>query len=255
MTDEQSAPFLDVFAMREDPPKITPGQSRRQWMDETNDRYAYRCLPLTMANSTGWEIECPFTLDITWNGGQGKDDVAVSSPDKNAYVLGLAQSHFLHGIVTFHTGYLFRTPSGWATWVMGPPNSPKDGIYPLTGLVETDWLPFPFTMNWKMTRPGTVRFEKGEPFCFITLIEHNRLDTIQPDLRTLNSDPELKADCELWHQNRQEFLDRLAAKDAETVKQGWQRNYMRGEAPSGKPKVAGHNTKRQLKTPKARSEK
>ncbi len=25
---------------------------------------------------------------------------------------------------------------------------------------------FPFTMNWQMTRPGKVRFEKGEPFCF-----------------------------------------------------------------------------------------
>jgi len=44
---------------------------------------------------------------------------------------------------------------------MGPPNWPKDGVYPLSGLVETDWLPFPFTMNWQMTRAGSVSFSAG----------------------------------------------------------------------------------------------
>ena len=38
-------------------------------------------------------------------------------------------------------------------------------MQPLVGLIETDWLPFPFTMNWVFTRPGRVRLEKGEPFC------------------------------------------------------------------------------------------
>ncbi|MGH1560190.1 DUF6065 family protein [Caulobacter segnis] len=26
------------------------------------------------------------------------------------------------GVVTFHTGYLFRTPPGWSLMAMGPPN-------------------------------------------------------------------------------------------------------------------------------------
>ena len=33
-------------------------------------------------------------------------------------------------------------------------------LQPLAGVVETDWLPFPFTMNWLFTQPGRVRFEK-----------------------------------------------------------------------------------------------
>jgi len=72
MTDNTTLPFLDLFKMHEIVPEIKPGHSRRQWMDETSDRYAYRCLPLTMANSTGWDILCPFTLDIEWTGGAGK---------------------------------------------------------------------------------------------------------------------------------------------------------------------------------------
>ena len=68
-------------------------------------------------------------------------------------------------------------------WAMGPPNHIKDGIQPLAGLVETDWLPFPFTMNWLFTRPGTVRFEKGEPFCFITLAQDKPLEEFEPVIR------------------------------------------------------------------------
>ena len=39
--------------------RIVAGRSRRRWMDETHHRYAYRCLPLTIANAMGWEIRFP----------------------------------------------------------------------------------------------------------------------------------------------------------------------------------------------------
>ena len=71
------------------------------------------------------------------------------------------KSHFSHGIITFHPGYLFRTPEGWSMWAGGAPNHVKDGIQPLAGLVETDWLPFPFTMNWVFTRPGPGEIPQG----------------------------------------------------------------------------------------------
>ena len=40
-------------------PRIVPGRPQRAWMDAFHDRHAYRCLPLTMANTTGWEILSP----------------------------------------------------------------------------------------------------------------------------------------------------------------------------------------------------
>jgi hypothetical protein len=59
----------------------------------------------------------------------------------------LVAPHFGHGVLTFTTGYMFRTSPGWALWARGSPNAFKDRIVPLEGVVETDWLPFPFTMN------------------------------------------------------------------------------------------------------------
>ena len=43
---------------------------------------------------------------------------------------------------------------GWNTFVTGPMNGIKDGIAPLSGVIETDWSPYSFTMNWRFTRPG-----------------------------------------------------------------------------------------------------
>ncbi len=39
-------------------PAIRPAESKRQWMDDSPQSYAYRCLPLTIANTHGWEILC-----------------------------------------------------------------------------------------------------------------------------------------------------------------------------------------------------
>ncbi len=97
-----------------------------------------------------------------------------------------------------HTGYLFRTRPGWDLWTGGPPNHIKDGIQPLAGIVETDWLPFPFTMNWLFTRPGRIRFDKGEPFCFISLTPHRALEQVQPVRRSLASEPDLRGQYEAW---------------------------------------------------------
>ena len=249
MTKTNETPFLDAFAIHEVAPPLLPGRPHRDWMDEFTDRQPYRCLPLTMANSTGWEMTCPFPLDINWNGGPDAEDIKLSSPDPKAHVAGLAVSHFREGIVTFHTGYIFRTPPGWAVLCGGPPNWPKDGIYPLSGLVETDWLPFPFTMNWQMTRKGKVRFEKDEPFCFVSLSEHRRLETVQPKIKSLKQDTVLSADYKLWNESRNDFILRLSARESSAVSDGWQRHYMKGEKPSGARVDAEHNTKRRLKKP------
>jgi len=241
---------LEVFVVQPDAPKIVPGRSERQWMDDFPSRFPYRCLPLVMANTTGWEILCPFGFTVEWNGGPLQDDVIVYPDDMTQHMKHFATSHFTRGIVTFHTGYLFRTPPGWAVWAQGAPNHVKDGITPLTGLVETDWLPFPFTMNWRLTRPGVVHFDKDEPFCFITLMEHKKLDEVTPEFKSLAEDPELMARFQAWSKNRDDFNKRLRELDPETVKSGWQKHYFRGEMPNNMGEAPPeHMNRRRLKAP------
>ena len=70
---------------------------------------------------------------------------------------------------------LFRTEPGYDLMVQGPDQPAQGWIAPLTGIIETDWAPYTFTMNWMFTRPGqVVRFEAGEPFCHFFPVQARR---------------------------------------------------------------------------------
>lgn len=226
-----ATPQLTCYQVDPRATPIIPGRRERAWMDATNDHYAYRCLPLSMANTSGWELTSPFDFEVTWNGDQGIDAITARAPGLDPDALrAFITSHFGHGILTFHTGWLFRTSAGWGLWVRGAPNFAKDGIQALDGMVETDWLPFPFTMNWRFTRPCAVRFAKGDPFCFVTFCPHVLLDNVAPKRASIDDDEKLKADYTEWGKSRAEFNQLLHERDPATVARKWQRGYFQGKA-------------------------
>ena len=139
--------FYTQFA---EPPQIVPANHKRNWMDNTIDAYAYRCLPLNIANAFGWDVLCPIGFSATWDGVLKTMDPKkniVFTPDQPGQSLEhLVTSHFAAGVFTFHLGFIVRTEAGWDTLVTGPANNPKHGVIPLSGMVETDWLPFTFTL-------------------------------------------------------------------------------------------------------------
>jgi hypothetical protein len=239
---------LECYPTANRPPDLVPARPERKWMDQFAQRHPYRCLPLTMANTTGWELLCPFSFTAEWNGSDERNAISLRPDKPHPDFHEFAASHFGGGVLTFHPGYLFRTPSGWDMIAAGPPNLPKDGIQALSGLVETHWLPFPFTMNWMFTRPGRVRFEKNEAFCFISLTPHRVMDQVQPVQRSLTSDDALRNQYEAWIRERENFNKRVGERDPEAIKEAWQRYYFKGEIPEDMgPAPTDHVNKRRLK--------
>ena len=221
-------------------------------MNATPDRFAYRCLPLSIANATGWELVLDVGFRAYWSGGDRIGDLKVEPLEARDgdYLAHVAGSHFGSGVLTFHTGYIMRTSPGWGLWARGAPNTLKDGIAPLDGLIETDWLPFPFTMNWVFTRPGMVEFQRGDVFCFVTPTPHHSLEAITPTIVPLASDPDLKDEYEGWSKARTQFNADLAKGDPATVEQGWQRTYMHGRTLDSEKVAVKHASKRKMKAPK-----
>jgi hypothetical protein len=243
---------LICYTTEATPPELVPGAPERDWMDRFGERHPYRCLPLVIANTTGWALLSPATFTATWTGGHLIEDIRLHGDDDFPHLGRLATSHFGGGVLTFHTGYLFRTEPGWDLWTGGAPNFVKDGIQPLTGVVETDWLPFPFTMNWKFTRPGIVQFKKGDPFCFVMPVPHAAYDDVQPVVKKLTDDADLYKEYQAWSDSRTNFLDKLSARDGETVRQGWQRHYFKGQKVEGESsdRQDFHVNRRRLKAPR-----
>jgi Family of unknown function (DUF6065)/2OG-Fe(II) oxygenase superfamily len=231
--------------------RIVASSHDRQWMDAFASSHPYRCLPLTIANSHGWDILNPLSVEITWNGGPAKEDLKVRALDpqiSEAEVNAVVRSNFSRGIVTFHTGFLFRTEPRWDLLVMGPINRPKLNLYPLTAVIETDWLPYPFTMNWQLLAAGTYIFAKDEPLCTLMPLPHNYLPEVEPEIYNLGDDEVLDYEHQIFRRERTGFMERFRAREPAAIKQAWQRHYFLGRFPNG-AKVDDHVNKMRLSEP------
>ncbi len=224
-------------------PRIRPAASQRDWMDGAPDAFPYRCLPLNIANGHGWEILTPCGFEVEWNGGPAPEDVTVRV-DAGADQADFPVALFGLGSFTIHIAGLIRTPPGWNLWVSGPPNAAKDGVSPLAGIIETDWSPYSFTMNWRMTRPGhRVRFEENEAVAHIFPVRRGVLDEVKPRFHVIDEEPELKAAYLAWSASRDAFQAKVKANPPEKPADHWQKFYYRGLAPDGSCPVKDHQSK------------
>jgi hypothetical protein len=239
------------YATRDNAPEITPAAVHRTWIAEMSQSrigWPSRCLPMLIANQSGWELRnrCAFTA--TWTGAQDGPDVMIV-PDKRDTSQFLPLSHFGNGILTWHLPMLFRTPAGYNLLVRGPANYPKDAVSALEGIVETDWASSSFSMSWKLTRKQMpVRFEIDEPICLIVPQRRGELEEFAPELRHIESDEDLQRKHEFFLRSRDaakqiEQLERVAA--GEQVE--WQGDYTRGRHTDGEAGTPDHQTRRHLR--------
>src|SRR5437763_14946258 len=105
-------PELTCYPLWPDPPPLVPAKSERDWMDATSERFAYRCIPLSIANASGWEIALPFAFDAAWYGGVDQSAIQVRPHDPRAQ--HFVTSPFGRWGLTFHPGWLLSTPPGRA---------------------------------------------------------------------------------------------------------------------------------------------
>ena len=74
---------------------------------------------------------------------------------------------------------------------------------PLEGVVETWWLPYTFTLNWKVITPGVVTFARGEPLGQLVPVPHATFRNASAIEAPLSTDPEAEAGLLHWQAERQ----------------------------------------------------
>jgi len=231
--------------------ELAPAPAARAWMEKTTggfatNRFAYRCLPMLIANQSGWLVLNSHRFFVVWNGGDQPSDLKLVFQGGAAPYPAL--SHFGTGILTFNIPYLFRTPPGYNLLARGPANMPKDGASPLEGVIETSWTDAKFTMNWQITRPNVpVIFGVDEPICMLVPQRSGELEMFKPEIRALESDPEVSQGFSEFREARLTMQAKLSQADPEAVEQGWLRKYFTGSLMSGQ-KAPEHQTKLHLRS-------
>lgn len=214
---------------------ISTSKVKRTWMDNTPKKNAYRCLPLNIANQYGWTVYSPSNFYAEWNGGNEISDLTTKG-------FRAAHSVFGNGILTISVDFIIKTEENISTYVKGVSNNPKENIYPLEGIVETDWLPFTFTMNYKFYKPGRVEFYKDEPLFMFFPIERSFIENFDIEYFPVALDEEMYLDYTKYAKSRTKHI-------VEKIK-GWQKYYVTGNIVDEKKELINHKTKLNLKEPK-----
>ena len=233
------------LATNENAVDIRPNKPTRKRMDETSESFAYRCLPLNIGNSYGWSFHLKEDFVAHWDGGREEEAVTILSNSTN--IKRTVSTIFGHGIITFHTHGIFQTEPGWSLYASGPANEPRDAISPISGIIETEWSPYSFTMNWKITRPNTwISFEKGDVFCSVVPIQRGVMESIEPEIWPISVEPDLEDEHKKWSQARKKFNDDLKKPGSDAEQEKWQKSYYRGFRPDGSPGAEDHIIKLRL---------
>ena len=137
---------------------------KRDWFD----KHFYKCLPLSIGNMQGFVFSLPYTINVFWNGNNGKEDIQISffedfEPYQNKNFV-YPKSEFGFGVLTIHFPLILKTPPGINLMTIAPPNFPTPGLSPMTGVVESDNLRFTFTLNIKIDLPNVnILITKDSP--------------------------------------------------------------------------------------------
>ena len=219
---------------------------QRDWMDASPNRFAYRCLPLSIVNQTGWWIKNPVGFTAIWRGISLPGTIDFEFDRTPDLWSGWINDQFGGGIITWNTPFLFRTrPEGSRLLVCGPVNQFKTYAQPLTALIESDWMSMSFTMNWKIVVPNQpVRFEAGEPlFQAIPLVSNvcSDLEAASVTYQKLGEDPEVHRAYQAWNEGRRNFHVQKAK--GEVKPDDWQKDYFHGRDALGQAPATVHMTK------------
>jgi len=189
---------VSLTRTHQNPPEIRQAAVRRDWMDDTYKKHAYKCLPLTEANVNGWDMILQQDVVIQWDGGLTVPRVLSGEKmtfetNGQTYERNIVMPSIV-GIMSFTVGWSFSTPPGTATWISGSPNYFVDGAVPLTAHIPSDWWPDEFNMNWKITKIGEpVTFPAGSPFMFFQFYDTSLMPSVEFEVENYWDKPELSA--------------------------------------------------------------
>jgi hypothetical protein len=125
---------------------------KRDWMDNTFDRHAYKCFPVSLANTLGWTFSYPEDISFIWDG------VPDSSP---GHVTVLSGEEYVstgrsNATISFNTGLTFQTDKNLSLLLMPVPNQFIDGVQGFTNIISTSVLKTDLPYAWKITKANEI---------------------------------------------------------------------------------------------------
>jgi hypothetical protein len=152
---------------------ITPMSIKRDWMEDTSEKHAYRCFPVTQSNVIGWSLFCTMDIEFVWDGvnDQTSDHIKILQAPPGAYG-GRGQSS-----ISLHTGLIFKTDENVSIFTINPVNYFSNEFETMSSLMSTSFYdnPLPLAIKAKAANKNIV-IKAGTPLATIIPISLSELN-------------------------------------------------------------------------------
>ena len=160
---------------------------KRDWMDETFSNHAYRCFPLTLANSIGYELSIPEDVSFIWNG------IDNTLPDNIKIIDGIKYCSNSRGnaTVSFKTGIIFKTNKNVSMLHIPVPNIFNKDFQTFTSIISTSFYEIEFPSAIKITTPNKkITIKANHPIATLIPISLTEMSNTELNLKDFNKDNE-----------------------------------------------------------------
>lgn len=143
---------------------VEPLSVVRDWMDQTPDKHAYHCFPVTLANTVGWTISAKSDIKFIWDGLNDTtgDHIKILEGEDLAYT-GRGQS-----TVSFNTNIIFRTEKDLSFLTVNVPNYFHQDFEVMSSVISTSFYPHPLPLAIKVkTANKEITIKAGTPIATI----------------------------------------------------------------------------------------
>jgi hypothetical protein len=171
---------VEVYKHLGHPVKIEQTQVQRSWMDNTDDKHAYKCFPVSLVNTIGWSISFLEDIEFIWDGISDTSEHHVKilkGPE------GVCNTQRGNATVSFYTGLYFKTEENMTMLSIVPPNYFIDGATPFTSLITTSFFEDALPVAWRVTRPNEkITIPAGTPVITVIPISLGELAKVELDI-------------------------------------------------------------------------
>lgn len=155
---------ITAYRLNEDAADIFQMPVKRDWMDQTYDRHAYNCFPVTLTNSLGWGLSFPEDISFIWDGisDSSQDHVKILSGEKYAFTTRS------NATISFNTNINFHTDNNISILVMPASNFFINGAQCFTTVMSTSFFSGQIPVVWRVTEPyKVITIKANTPICTI----------------------------------------------------------------------------------------
>lgn len=167
---------------------------KRDWMESTWEKHAYKCFPVSLANTIGYELSLPIDVTFVWDGinDSTADHVKVLSGEEFIY------NSRANATISFKTGIVIKSDPNISFLHMPVPNLFNDNYQTFTSVISTSFFDQEFPSAIRILKPDkAITIKADEPFATLMPISLSNMSNIQLNLNDFDMD-------EKWYKDNEE---------------------------------------------------